>query len=375
MPKYIYEQPEWPEYRWEAATLAKTLEAVRLDQGRLLGRLDSLGIGQQQAATMDAVVEEVQKSSEIEGEVLESRLIRSSVGRRLGLETAGLPEPDRRVDGVVEMALDAAQGYDRPLTVDRLRGWHAALFPAGRSGIHRIVVGEWRDDRNGPMQVVSGSVGREKVHFQAPPASILHDEMERFLAWFQGDSSADALLKAGIAHLWFVTIHPFDDGNGRIARAIADMALARSEGRGLRCYSLSSQIRKERTAYYRILEGTQKGGLDVTEYLLWFLECFQRALHTADETMSRVLASARFWQSHAKTELNSRQRTMLARLLEGFDGKLTNARWARMAKCSHDTALRDLNDLVGKGILERNSAGGRSTSYSLSPAEDNSTEP
>jgi Fic family protein len=307
----------------------------------------------------------VLKSSEIEGEKLDRDQVRSSIARRLGIDIGGLTPADRDVEGVVEMMLDATQRYDEPLTGRRLFAWHAALFPTGRSGMAKIRVGAWRDDKTGPMQVVSGAIGKERVHYEAPAAERLRDEMRKFLDWFENEKSTDPVLKAGVAHLWFVTIHPFDDGNGRIARAIADMALARCERSPQRFYSMSAQIRQERKAYYEILEATQKGELDITPWLEWFLDCLGRAFERAETILGAVLKKARFWEKYAATIFNDRQRSVVNRLLNGFEGKLTSSKWAKLAKCSHDTALRDIEDLVEKRVLKKDAAGGRSTSYSL----------
>ena len=341
------------------------LAAARHKQGRLVGRMEALGFPLRNEAALQTLTEEVVKSGEIEGETLDREQVRSSIARRLGIDVGAVARSDRHVEGVVEMMLDATEKYDEPLTDERLFGWHAALFPTGRSGMAKIVVGAWRDDRSGPMQVVSGPIGRERVHYQAPTASRLDDEMKGFLAWYNSDQGIDPVLKAALAHLWFVTIHPFDDGNGRIARAIADQALARSESCAQRFYSMSAQIRLERRQYYDMLEATQKGGLDVTEWLLWFLGRLDRAFDGADAIFATVLAKARFWERHAGENFNSRQRLMLNRLLDGFEGKLTSSKWAKIAKCSQDTASRDIDDLIGRDILAKDAAGGRSTSYSI----------
>jgi Fic family protein len=327
--------------------------------------METLGFPLRAEAVLQTLTEDVIKSSEIEGEKLDRDQVRSSIARRLGLDIGGLTPADRNVEGVVEMMLDATQGYDRPLTARRLFDWHAALFPTGRSGMTKIRVGAWRDDKTGPMQVVSGAVGKERVHYEAPAAEDLRFEMKRFLDWFEEDRSTDLVLKAGVAHLWFVTIHPFDDGNGRMARAIADMVLARSERSPQRFYSMSAQIRQERKAYYDILEATQKGDLDITRWLEWFLDCLGRAFTRAETTLEAVLKKARFWDRHAGAAFNDRQRKIVNQLLNGFEGKLTSSKWAKLAKCSQDTALRDIEDLVRKGVLEKDAAGGRSTSYSL----------
>jgi Fic family protein len=364
-PSYIYDRKSWPKLRWNHEHLAGLLASVRHRQGRLLGRMENLGFALRAEATLQALTEEVLKSSEIEGEVLDKAQVRSSLARRLGMDIGALTPADRHVDGVVEMMLDATQGYDTPLTAERLFGWHAALFPTARSGMVRITVGAWRDDSAGPMQVVSGPIGRERVHYQAPAAGRLGREMRAFLKWFGDSDAIDPVMKAGVAHFWFVTIHPFDDGNGRIARAIADMALARSEGSAQRFYSMSAQIRRERNAYYATLEATQKGDLDITAWLAWFLGCLGRAVDNAEGIVGAALHKARFWETHARAPISVRQRMMLNRLLDGFEGKLTSSKWATLAKCSQDTALRDIDDLVKRGVLAKDPAGGRSTSYSL----------
>jgi Fic family protein len=362
---YIHERTGWPGFRWDHARISPRLVDVRHRQGRLIGRMEGLGFQLRAEAVLDSLTEEVLKSSEIEGETLDRDQVRSSIARRLGLDIGGLTPRDRDVEGVVEMMLDATQGYDRPLTARRLFDWHAALFPTGRSAMSKIRVGAWRDDAKGPMQVVSGPIGKERVHYEAPAADRVRDEMKKFLEWFEKDNSTDLVLKAGVAHLWFVTIHPFDDGNGRIARAIADMVLARSERSPQRFYSMSAQIRQERKAYYEILEATQKGELDITRWLEWFLECLGRAFDRAETILATVLGKARFWESFAGVEFNEREREIVNRLLNGFEGKLTSSKWAKLAKCSQDTALRDIEDLVRKKVLVKDAAGGRSTSYSL----------
>ena len=365
MSVYIHEDPNWPRVQWNRERLAEQLAEVHREQGRLLGRMEALGFKLRQEAVLETVTVDVLKSSEIEGERLDAAQVRSSIARRLGMEIKGLKPVDRDVEGVVEMVLDAARHYENPLTEERLFAWHASLFPTARSGMHPIRTGAWRDDSSGGMQVVSGPVGREHVHFQAPAASRLDGEIKSFLAWFNGNEENDWVVMAGIAHLWFVTIHPFDDGNGRIARAISDMALARSEGSSQRFYSMSSQIRQERAEYYDILERTQKGGMDITPWMVWFLGCLGRAIEGAQDVLRTVLFKARFWQSVRDFRLNERQRLVLNRLLDGFEGKLTTSKWAKLAKCSHDTALRDIAALVQGGVLIRNPEGGRSTSYAL----------
>ncbi len=364
--KYIYERKSWPRFEWDRSALVDQLAAVRHRQGRLQGRMEALGLRARDQAVLETLTEDVVRSSEIEGDLLDRAKVRSSVARRLNIDIGALAPVDRRVDGLVSMMLDATQHYAAPLTEERLFGWHAAMFPTGRSGMAPIVVGGWRTDSAGPMQVVSGAIGRERVHFEAPAARRLPKEMRAFLRAFnEKEPSLDPVLKAAVAHLWFVTIHPFDDGNGRIARAIADLALARAEGSPQRFYSMSSQIQKDRKAYYDILETTQKGSLDITGWLRWFLVCLDRACRGAETILAEVLEATVFWDSVAGQPLNERQRGVLRRLLEGFEEKLTSSKWATLTKTSPDTALRDINDLVERGILVRDEAGGRSTSYSL----------
>lgn len=367
--RYIYNHENWPSFEWDVEALSAPLAALRHRQGRLIGRMEGLGFDLRNEAVLQTLTQDVLKSSEIEGEALDKDQVRSSIARRLGMDIVGLVPADRDVEGVVEMMLDATQDYAAKLDAERLYGWHAALFPTGRSGMTRIAVGAWRSDDSGPMQVVSGAIGREKVHYEAPEAKRLDDEMAKFIEWFAQKPDCDPVIKAGIAHLWFVTIHPFDDGNGRIARAIADMALARSEGSQQRFYSMSAQIRQERKAYYDMLEMTQKGDLNITPWLEWFLGCLDRAIDGAEETLASVFATARFWDTHKDEAFNERQRDMLNRLLNGFIGKLTSSKWAKIQKCSQDTAGRDIKDLVQRGILEQEPGGGRSTSYALIGAD------
>jgi Fic family protein len=362
---YTHELQDWPRFHWNREQLAEPLASIRHRQGRLIGHMEALGFNLQQEAVLQTLTADVLKSSEIEGEKLNAEQVRSSLAQHLGIDIGALKPADRNVEGIVEMILDATRHYDQPLTVERLFAWHASLFPTGRSGMAKIRAGAWRDDRTGPMQVVSGPTGKEHVHFEGPNADRLDSEMQGFLDWFEKNSGMDAVLKAGMAHLWFVTIHPFDDGNGRIARAIADLALARSENSPQRFYSMSAQIRQERNAYYDILEETQKGTMDVTAWMNWFLGCLGRAIDGAQTTLSAVLAKARFWERVQDLPLNGRQRLVLNRLLEGFEGKLTTSRYAKLTRCSQDTALRDILPLVEHGILVRNPEGGRSTSYAL----------
>lgn len=374
--KYIHETNIWPQFTWEHKKIEPILGAVRNAQGRLIGRMEAFDLLSRQEAVLETITLEVVKSSEIEGEFLNPEQVRSSIARRLGMEIGGLVPLDRHVDGVVEMMLDATQNFNKKLTQDRLFGWHACLFPAGRSGMHKIIVGGWRDDSHGPMLVVSGPIGRERVHYEAPEATRLKSEMKHFLSWFNtygkgGKDDLDPVLKSAIAHLWFVTLHPFEDGNGRIARAIADMQLARADGSRERFYSMSVQIRQERNDYYNILEKIQKStnatktGIDITSWLEWFLGCLGRALDTTENTLDNVFKKARFWQSHPAGSINKRQEKIINKLFEGFEGKLTSSKWAKITKCSQDTALRDIIDLVEKGVLVKDLGGGRSTSYSL----------
>ena len=365
MPTYIHELPNWPRFRWSSDGLAKRLAAVRLRQGRLIGHMQALGFRQQEEAVLTTLTEDVLKSSEIEGEILDKEQVRSSIARRLGMDIGALSPADREVEGVVEMMLDATQNFESELTEERLFDWHAALFPTGRNSMSKIIVGAWRDAKSAPMRVVSGPIGREKVHYEAPAAGRLAAEMKSFLEWFNAEDNIDPVIKAALAHLWFVTIHPFDDGNGRIARAIADMSLARSENSSQRFYSMSAQIRLERKAYYDVLEATQKNELDITPWLEWFLDCLDGAFDGAEKTLSAVFRKADFWKKHAAAKINERQRDILNRLLDGFAGKLTSSKWALIEKCSPDTALRDIQDLVDQGILVKDEGGGRSTSYSL----------
>jgi len=363
---YIWQDLGWPKWRYDLAVLAEPLARVSRAQGLLLGRLADVGLGLRDEASLAALTDDVLKTSEIEGEHLNVASVRSSIARRLGVDIGSLAPVDRNVEGVVGMVLDASANSTQPLTMKRLFGWHAALFPTGYSGMTEITIGNWRDDAQGPMQVVSGPVGRQKVHYEAPPANSLPAELERFLAWVNIPQTQEpALIRAGLGHLWFVTLHPFDDGNGRIARAVGDLLLARADGSPQRFYSLSAQIQRERKGYYGILERTQKGTLDVTEWLLWFLRMLDEAVAHADHTLDAVLNKARFWQRVSGAALNERQVKVLNRLLGGFEGKLTTSKWAALAKCSPDTALRDITELLELGVLQRSVASGRSTNYEL----------
>lgn len=366
---YIWQADDWPQWRYDLSALAGPLTDVSRAQGVLLGRLADVGMTLRDQASLAALTEDVVKTSEIEGEVLDVQSVRSSIARRMGVDMGAVAPVDRHVEGVVEMVLDATTQAAAPLTAERLFGWHAALFPTGYTGMTRIAVGQWRTDAEGPMQVVSGHLGKRKVHFQAPPAEALAAETDRFLAWANADTGETMLVKAGLAHLWFVTLHPFDDGNGRIARAVGDLFLARADGSPQRFYSLSAQIQRARKDYYEVLEQTQKGTLDVTAWLSWFLDTLGRAIASAQATLDSVLAKARFWQRWAGLPLNTRQVKLLNRLLDGFDGKLTSSKWAAIAKCSPDTALRDITQLLELGVLHKTPGSGRSTGYELTVEE------
>lgn len=370
---YIYQETDWPNFYWNQEKVLISLSKVKLFQGLLLGKMEALGFNLREEAVLDVLTQDVLKSSEIEGEILDKDQVRSSIARRLGLNIGGGIHIDRNVEGIVEMMLDATQRYNEPLTKERLFGWHASLFPTGYSGMFKIEVGKYRDDRNGPMQVVSGPVGKEKVHYQAPDASCLEFEVTRFIDWTNTTGEIDEVLKAGVAHLWFVTLHPFDDGNGRIARAITDMLLARSENTSQRFYSISAQIRKERNEYYDILEKTQKSSLDITEWLLWFLDCLLRAIENTKETLASVFNKTLFWQRFSNQLFNERQKKVINKLLDDFEGKLTSSKWAKLCKCSQDSANRDIADLLEKNVLIK-VGGGRSTNYilNISPESEKS---
>lgn len=362
---YIHEQKAWPEFRWDIEELSPLVANIRHKQGLLLGRMSVLGFQLRNEASLEVLTTDVVKSSAIEGENLDPEQVRSSIAKKLGVDISGSAAINRHVEGIVEMMLDATQKYDEPLTKDRLFGWHAALFPTGRSGMHKITVGGWRQPEAGAMQVVSGIIGRENIHFEAPDATRLEQEMNRFLDWFNNSKADDPVLKAAIAHFWFVTIHPFEDGNGRIARAIADMALARSDNSPQRFYSMSAHIEQERKKYYNSLETCQKSDLDITLWLNWFLSCLERAIDNADETLSGILYKAKIWQKINQEPVNERQRKIINLLLGDFFGKLTTSKYAKLAKCSPDTALRDIQELIKRNIMVQNPEGGRSTSYQL----------
>jgi len=365
MTTYIYQKKNWPTFTWNIEAVLSQLSDARNLQGRLIGRMESLGFDLRNEALLDTLTLDVLKSAEIEGELLNPDQVRSSIAQKLGMEYAGSIGSDRNVDGMVEMMLDATNNFSKPLTADRLFDWHAALFPTGRSGIFKITVADWRKDKTGAMQVVSGTVGKEKIHFQAPAAALVKKEMTKFLKWFNEEKKTDLLIKAAVAHLWFVTIHPFQDGNGRITRALTDMLLAQSDKSTQRFYSMSAQIRIERKKYYEILEKTQKGNLDITEWIKWFLTCLINTLKSTEKILTTVLFKADFWNKHSKTIINEREKKLINQLLDGFEGKLTSVKWAKIVKCSKDTAIRDINDLISKGILQKEAERGRSTNYEL----------
>lgn len=361
---YIWQQKEWPDFSWNDAKLSYKLGRVRSLQGKLVGKMSTLGFELKNSAMLDTLTADITKSSEIEGEILNSDQVRSSVARHLGIETEGLPEADRYVDGVVQLVLDATQNYMLPITDERLFNWHAALFPTGRSGVYKITVADWRQGAE-PMQVISGAMGKEKVHYQAPDSVHMAYQMKLFLDWANSQQEIDPVLKAAIAHLWFVTIHPFDDGNGRIARTITDLFLARADEMPHRFYSMSAEIRKQRKGYYEVLEKTQKGGLDITNWLEWFLDCLETALIDTEKSITTVTQKAAFWDKHRLVSMNERQVKMVNLLWDGFEGKLTSSKWGKIARCSADTALRDIQDLMAKGVLRKTDESGRSTNYEL----------
>ena len=363
--KYIWQNPQWPHWKYDLKQLTSLLTQVYQAQGRLMGRLHHVGIHLRDQESLRVFTEDVLKTSEIEGEKLDPDSVRSSIARRLGIDIGALAPSDRHIDGIVDMVLEATQHHRVNLTQERLFAWHAALFPTGYSGLSKILVGTWRDDALGPMQVVSGPISRQKVHFEAPPATDLPQEMEQFLLWFNLNQEDDPIIKAGLAHLWFVTLHPFDDGNGRIARAIGDMALARADGASQRFYSLAAQIGRDRKNYYELLEQTQKGTLEVTQWLSWFLNSMLSAIQAAEVGLSNTLVKTNFWQHWSGTPMNERQIKLLYKMLDGFEGKLTSSKWAIIAKCSPDSALRDISDLLEHGVLVKSESGGRSTSYEL----------
>ncbi|MFT4666644.1 MAG: Fic family protein [Polaribacter sp.] len=365
MHQYIYQKQNWPKFSWDTEYLLPKLGAVRNLQGKILGFMESLGFELKAEASFETLALDILKTNEIEGEILNREEVRSSLARRLGMDLVGLIPSARNVDGVVDMMVDAIQNNEKEITEERLFSWHSSLFPEGRSGMYKILAGQYRQDTTGPMQVVSGAMGMEKVHFQAPGSAEIKGEMDLFIKWFNTENHHDPVLKAGIAHFWFITIHPFEDGNGRIARALTDLLLSRSDGVIQRYYSMSSQILKERKGYYEILEKSQKGTLDITMWLDWFMDCLTESLNSSDEVLSKVIYKAKFWNIHAMEKLNSRQVLMLNKLLDGFFGKLTSKKWSKITKCSTDTALRDIQNLISKGILRKEGAGGRSTNYEM----------
>ncbi len=365
MSKFIHQHKEWPNFTWKSNEIVNLLSEARNLQGRLLGKMETLGFELRNEAQLDTLTLEVLKSSEIEGEVLNSDQVRSSIARKLGIDYAGSVESERDIDGVVEMTIDATHHCFSPLTKNRLFDWHAALFPTGRSGMYKITVADWRKDSTGPMQVISGPMGKEKVHFEAPKSNDIEHEMDNFLKWFESNNNIDLVIKASIAHLWFVTIHPFDDGNGRITRALTDLLLARSDNSTQRFYSMSAQIKLQRKQYYEILEKTQKGDLEITAWIKWFLACLIQTLKYTNKILNKVLFKADFWNNYSATIINERQVKLLNKILDGFEGKLTSSKWAKIAKCSKDSAIRDINDLIQKNILQKELAGGRSTNYEL----------
>jgi Fic family protein len=362
MAKYIYEYHKWTDFTWQDKAINALFGEVRMIQGKIIGQMNALGFSAKAEARLTALTLDVVKSSEIEGEILNYEQVRSSIARRLGINTAGLVPSNRHIEGVVEMMLDATQRYALPLTEERLFGWHAALFPTGYSGPYKIEVGQYRTRE---MQVVSGAMGKEKVHYEAVNPELVKMEMDRFLDWFNHDNSLDLVLKAAIAHFWFIIIHPFDDGNGRIGRAITDLLLARAEGSGERFYSMSSQILVERKRYYEVLQKVQHSSGDITEWLEWFLHCLKHAMLATENTTQKILRKAEFWKLHEHTPINERQRLMLNKLFDDFEGKLQTSKWAKMTKTSADTALRDIKDLVEKSILQQTAEGGRSAHYEL----------
>lgn len=362
---YIHQQDDWPNFNWDNQEVTMLLGEARNLQGKLIGKMETMGFDLKNEAVLDTLTLDIVKSSEIEGEIIETEQVRSSIARQLGIDIGGSIETERDVEGLVEMMLDATQNYKVPLSEERLFDWHAALFPTGRSGMHKITIANWRKDDKGPMQVVSGAMGKEKIHYEAPHSDLVPNEMKQFIKWFERENNLDSVLKAAIAHFWFVTIHPFDDGNGRITRALTDMLLARSDKSNQRFYSMSAQIRVQRKGYYNILEKSQKGNLDLTEWILWFLKCLINAIKSTEQILAQVLIKADFWKQNSTTLLNKRQQKMINKLLDGFDGKLTTSKWGKINKCSQDTALRDIQDLIKKNILRKEESGGRSTNYAL----------
>jgi Fic family protein len=366
---YLYNNQDWPIFKWNSEKLLPLLSYVRNRQGKLIGKMGALGFELRNEANLEILTQEIIKSTEIEGEFLDREQVRSSIARRLGLEISGLVYSERNVDGIVDLMIDATKNYDQELNKERLFSWHTALFPTGQSGMYKIITGNWRDDSTGPMQVVSGALGKEKVHYQAPPATKLENEMRIFFDWFNLEQNTDLVLKSAIAHLWFVTLHPFEDGNGRISRALSDMLLARSDEQSYRFYSMSTQIRKERNSYYDILEKTQKSGLDITSWLEWFLNCLLHSIDNSEKLLEKIIYKHSFWLKHTRVNINDRQRKILNMLMDDFEGVLNTTKWAKIGKCSQDTALRDIQDLIEKEILVKSEQGGRSTNYELKSNE------
>ena len=366
---YLYNTKNWPVFEWNSEKLLPLLSYVRNRQGKLIGKMGALGFELRNEANLEILTQEIIKSTEIEGEFLDREQVRSSIARRLGLEIQGLVYSERNVDGIVDLMIDATKNYDQELNKERLFSWHASLFPTGQSGMTKIITGNWRDDSTGPMQVVSGALGKEKVHYQAPQATKLEKEMQLFFDWFNMEQNIDLVIKSAIAHLWFVTIHPFEDGNGRISRALSDMLLARSDEQSYRFYSMSSQIRKERNAYYNILEKTQKSDLDITSWLEWFLNSLLHSIENSEKLLEKIIYKHSFWLKHARVNLNDRQIKILNMLMDDFEGVLNTTKWAKIGKCSQDTALRDIQDLIEKEIMVKSERGGRSTNYELKPNE------
>lgn len=362
---YIYQHKDWPNFTFDTEKILSILSFVRNKQGKLIGKMSALGFSLRNEANLEILTLEILKSTEIEGEILDKNQVRSSIARRLGIDVAGLVYSERNVDGIVDLMLDATNNFNQELTKERLFSWHNSLFPTGQSGMYKIITGVWRDDSTGPMQVVSGALGREKIHFQAPNAKMIENEMRIFFDWFNYDQNIDLVIKSAIAHLWFVTLHPFEDGNGRISRALTDMLLARSDEQSFRFYSMSTQIRKERNSYYSILEKTQKGDLDITEWIIWFLECLLRSIENTDVLLEKIIYKHSFWLKFSNISFNDRQLKILTMLMDDFEGVLNTTKWAKIGKCSQDTALRDINDLIHKGVLCKSETSGRSTNYSL----------
>jgi Fic family protein len=361
---YIYKHYDWPNFTWDQKTILKVLPEIRHVQGKVFGKMSAMGFSLQSEAVLETLSLDIIKSSEIEGEILNAQSVRSSIAKRLGIDVGGTYTYDRNIEGFTDIMIDATQKFDQPLSLARLFAWHTSIFPYG-SDQHKVTVGKWRTDRDGPMRVVSGMMGKDTIHFEAPEANLLEAEMKKFIDWFNNENDIDPILKAAIAHLWFITLHPFEDGNGRIARVLTDLLLARSDGSAQRFYSMSAQIRIDRKQYYDILERTQKGQLDITPWILWFLDCLKKALLTTESHTNKVLAKASFWSKHIGISLNARQNKIIHLLLNDFEGKLNTSKWAKICKCSTDTALRDIQDLQNKGVLQQEIGGGRSTSYIL----------